>query len=128
MMHLEHVALYVCDLEGIKDFFVEFFDAVPSALYHNPRTNFKSYFLRFDGGTRLEVMTRPELLTQNDTQMRTGYIHLAFKVGSNGEVDRITHLLEKKGYAIASGPRITGDGYYESQIVGIEGNIIEICA
>ncbi len=71
-MKIDHVALYVRDLEGAKDFFVKYFQAVPSEQYHNPKTDFKSYFLSFDSGTRLEIMTRPELHEQNDTRMRTG--------------------------------------------------------
>ncbi len=126
MIQLDHCALYVQDLEAVKDFFVRFFKAVPSFLYHNRKTNFKSYFLRFDGDASLEIMTRPELSDQTDNQMRTGYIHLAFSVGNRNEVDRITHLLEENGYDIVSGPRTTGDGYYESCIAGPEGNLIEI--
>lgn len=30
------------------------------------------------------------------------------------------------GYEVVSGPRTTGDGYYESCVVAIEGNQIEI--
>ena len=56
-MRIEHVALYVNDLEGARDFFVRFFGAVAGDGYHNPRTGFRSYFLTFDGGARLEVMT-----------------------------------------------------------------------
>lgn len=43
-MKIEHIALYVNDLEAAKDFFVRYFDAVPNAGYHNPRTDFRSYF------------------------------------------------------------------------------------
>lgn len=126
MIHLEHFALYVSDLETTKEFFVKFFNAASSSIYHNPKTNFKSYFLSFAGDTRLEIMTRPQIVSQNDAQMRMGYIHLAFRVGSVDEVNRLTRLLEKNGYAVANGPRTTGDGCYESCIVGPEGNLIEI--
>ena len=57
---------------------------------------------------------------------RTGYVHIAFSVGSKEKVDEITALLQKEGFEVASGPRTTGDGYYESCIVVIEGNQIEI--
>ena len=57
---------------------------------------------------------------------RTGYIHLAFSLGSKEAVDELTDRMKKDGYEILSGPRTTGDGYYESCIVGIEGNQIEI--
>lgn len=126
MIRLDHSALYVRDLDVARNFFVRFFNAVPSSLYQNQKTNFKSYFLSFDGSARLEIMTRPELSDQVDPQLRTGYIHLAFSVGSRDEVDRLTHLLEENGYEVVSGPRTTGDGYYESCIAGPEGNLIEI--
>ena len=125
-MKIDHVALYVRDLEGAKDFFVKYFQAVPSEQYHNPKTDFKSYFLSFDSGTRLEIMTRPELHEQNDTHMRTGFIHLSFRVGNHRMVDKLTSQLVSDGYEVISGPRVTGDGYYESQIAGFEGNVIEI--
>lgn len=59
-------------------------------------------------------------------QNRTGYTHLAFSVGSKEKVDGLTALLKEDGYQVLSGPRTTGDGYYESCIVGPEGNQIEI--
>ena len=58
-MKIEHIALYVNDLEAAKDFFVRYFDAVPNAGYHNPRTDFRSYFLTFADGARLELMNKP---------------------------------------------------------------------
>lgn len=125
-MKIDHIALYVRDLDGAKDFFAKYFQAVPSEQYHNPGTDFKSYFLSFDGGGRLEIMTRPGLREQNDTRMRTGFIHLSFSVGNRETVDKLTSQLETDGFEVASGPRVTGDGYYESQIVGFEGNVIEI--
>ncbi len=57
---------------------------------------------------------------------RTGYAHIAFSVGSKGKVDELTEKLRADGYEVVSGPRATGDGYYESCIVAVEGNQIEI--
>ena len=57
---------------------------------------------------------------------RTGLIHIAFSVGSKEKVDELTQRLQNDGYEVLSGPRTTGDGYYESCIVGIEGNQIEL--
>lgn len=126
IIRLDHCALYVQNLEAARNFFVKFFNAVPSSLYHNHTTDFKSYFLSFGDGARLEIMTRPGLPDQVDAQMRTGYIHLALSVGSRDEVDRLTCLLRENGYDVISGPRTTGDGCYESCITGPEGNLIEI--
>ena len=125
-IRIDHVALYVRDLKGAKEFFVKYFQAIPSEQYHNAKTGFKSYFLSFDGGARLEIMTRPELQDQDEKRMRTGFIHLSFRVGDSGMVDKLTSRLEADGFEEVSGPRVTGDGYYESQIAGFEGNVIEI--
>ena len=51
---------------------------------------------------------------------------MAFSVGSKEKVYELTELLKADGYEVVSGPRTTGDGYYESCIVAIEGNQIEI--
>ena len=123
---IDHTALYVRDLDGARDFFIRYFNAEPSEQYHNPKTDFKSYFLSFGNSARLEIMTRPGLDVQNEAQMRTGYIHLSFSVGGRDNVDELTSILKDGGYEVGSGPRVTGDGYYESQIIGVEGNVIEI--
>ena len=125
-MKIEHIAMYVTDLEAAKDFFVSYFQAVPNEGYHNQKTGFRSYFLTFDGGARLEIMSKPEMEDAEKTYNRTGLIHIAFSVGSREAVDALTLRLKDDGYPVISGPRTTGDGYYESCIVGIEGNQIEI--
>ena len=125
-MKIEHIALYVHDLEGARDFFLTYFDAVSNAGYHNPTTNFRSYFLTFGDGARLELMTRPEMDHLPKSPIRTGFVHLAFSTGSREKVDALTFRLKNDGYRILSGPRVTGDGYYESCVEGFEGNILEI--
>lgn len=125
-MKIEHIALYVNDLEGAKNFFCRYFGAVSNDMYHNKTTGFRSYFLTFEDDARLEIMTKPDLIDAEKSPVRTGYIHLAFSVGSRGEVDSLTARLKSDGYEILSGPRTTGDGYYESCIVGFEGNLVEI--
>ena len=125
-MRIEHVALYVNDLDAAKQFFTRYFDARSNELYHNATTGFRSYFLSFDDGARLEIMTRPDMDDLEKPLERTGFVHLAFSVGSPEAVDRLTAQLAADGYRVASGPRTTGDGYYESCIVALEGNQIEI--
>lgn len=125
-MKIEHIALYVNDLEKARDFFVRYFGAVSNDPYHNPRTDFRSYFLTFADGARLEIMTKPDLTDSGDFLNRFGYAHIAFSVGSKENVDALTARLKQEGYPVISGPRTTGDGYYESCIVGFEGNLIEI--
>lgn len=125
-MKIEHIALYVHDLEGAKDFFCRYFGAKANDGYHNRRTDFRSYFLTFDDGTRLEIMHKPCMEDLEKTPNRTGYIHLAFSAGSHEAVDALTLRLAADGYPTLSGPRVTGDGYYESCVLGFEGNLIEI--
>ena len=125
-MKIEHIALYVNDLEAARDFFVTFLGGKTNDGYHNRNTDFRSYFISFDGGARLELMTKPELSDPEKPLNRTGYAHIAFSVGSREKVDELTERLRSAGYQVVSGPRTTGDGYYESCIVVIEGNQIEI--
>ena len=125
-MKIEHVALYVSDLEKAKEFFVTYLNGKANDGYHNPKTDFRSYFISFEDGARLEIMTRPELVEQERNPYRTGYAHLAFSVGSKAAVDEVTARLDEAGYSVSSGPRTTGDGYYESCIVAFEDNLIEI--
>lgn len=125
-MKIEHIAMYVNDLEATKSFFVKYFDAKSNSGYHNKTTHFKSYFLTFEDGARLEIMNKPCMKDPEKGTVRTGYIHIAFSVGSKEKVDMITEMLKADGYEVISGPRTTGDGYYESCIIGIEGNQIEI--
>lgn len=125
-MKIEHAAMYVNDLEGVRDFFVRYFDAVSNDGYHNIKTGFRSYFLSFSDGARLEIMNRPDMSDGDKDVMHTGYIHLAFSTGSREKVDELTKKLKDDGYEILSGPRTTGDGYYESCVLGPEGNQIEI--
>lgn len=125
-MKIEHIAMYVQDLEKTRDFFMKYFAAKSNAMYHNPNTDFKSYFLSFDDGARLEIMQKPGVEAQTENQMRTGFIHMAISVGSEEQVDKLTETLKQDGYMVTSGPRTTGDGYYESCVVAVEGNLIEI--
>ncbi|MDD6461755.1 MAG: VOC family protein [Bifidobacteriaceae bacterium] len=168
-MHIEHIALYVTDLEAARTFFERYLGATSNARYHNPRTGFSSYFLTFgddanrdysngndaDGkdangkdangaganggsageaatqsagnsGARLEIMTRPDIVNEPKPAFRTGYNHIAFSLGSRERVDELTARLRKDGYEVMSGPRVTGDGYYESCIVALENNLIEL--
>ena len=125
-MKIEHVAVYVNDLEKVRNFFMKYLGATSNDGYYNPQTNFRSYFLSFDNGTRLEIMNKPGMSDLPKNLSRTGYAHIAFSVGSKEKVDDLTAVLRADGYEVVSGPRTTGDGYYESCIVDIEQNQIEI--
>lgn len=125
-MKIEHIAMYVNDLEDTRKFFEQYMGAVSNNLYHNEKTGFRSYFLTFEDGARLEIMNKPNMDDTGKSLQRTGYIHIAFSVGSREKVDALTAQMKQDGYEIISGPRTTGDGYYESCVLAIEGNQIEI--
>ena len=125
-MRIEHIAMYVSHLEEARDFFVKYLGAKSNDGYRNPRTGFRSYFLTFDDGTRLELMNKPTMIDDAKVPERTGYAHIAFSAGSKEAVNTLTARLRADGYAVVSGPRTTGDGYYESCILAVEDNQIEI--
>lgn len=126
IMRIEHIAMYVNNLEAARDFFVTYLNGRSNDGYHNKTTDFRSYFVSFDDGARLEIMNKPGVTDQENTLSRMGYIHIAFSVGSKEQVDALTSKLKADGFEVVSGPRTTGDGYYESCVVAIEGNQIEI--
>ncbi len=125
-MMIDHIAMYVNELEKNKDFFIKYFNAVSNDGYYNKKTGFRSFLLTFDDGAKLEIMNHPEQQDIVKNIRQTGYIHIAFSVGSKEKVNELTEMLKNNGYEILSGPRTTGDGYYESCIVAMEGNQIEI--
>ena len=126
-MKIEHLAIWVNDLEGMRTFYESYFGATAGDKYHNPKKKFSSYFLSFTAGARLEIMQKPELselpFLHNE---HIGLTHFAMSVGSKEKVDALTEELRKNGFGIAGEPRTTGDGYYESVILDPEGNRIEI--
>lgn len=125
-MRIEHVAIYTQDLEGMRNFFENYFNATSNQLYHNLKTSFKSYFLTFEHEARLEIMTRDDVIDKPSQLNHLGLIHLAFSLGSKEAVDNLTARLQQDGYPILSGPRVTGDGYYESCVLGFDDIQIEL--
>lgn len=119
-MRIEHVALYVKDLENTQKFFMKYLGAKSNDGYHNQKTGFCSYFLTFEDGNIPEMADLPKKI------VHTGYSHIAFSVESIEKVDALTAELKADGYEVISGPWTTGDGYYESCIVAVEDNQIEI--
>jgi lactoylglutathione lyase len=125
-MKIEHIAVWVYDLELMKDFYIRYFGAIAGEKYVNPRKQFESYFLTFESGSRLEIMKMPGIGDTSKSQEITGYTHLAFSTGSKEHVDQLTEQFRNDGYTIAGEPRTTGDGYYESVVLDPEKNRIEI--
>ncbi|OHD54110.1 MAG: hypothetical protein A2Y33_10365 [Spirochaetes bacterium GWF1_51_8] len=125
-MRIHHIAIWVKDIEAMKDFYVSYFDCTASEKYINPLKRFQSYFLSFNGETALELMNSGMMEGTAGARPEYGYAHLAVSVGSNEIVDRMTGRLRADGYTIESAPRQTGDGYYEAVVLDPEGNRIEI--
>ncbi len=123
--HVEHVAVWVRNLEAMRTFYTEALGGVSGDLYENPATGFKSYFVSLGEGARLELMYRPGLCPA-PTDCMVGYAHIALALGSRGAVDTTVAALRQKGVPIESKPRVTGDGYYEAVVLDPEGNRVEL--
>lgn len=128
-MKIEHLAIWVNDLEGMKGFYETYFGAKTGSKYHNPSKKFTSYFLSFGDGPRLELMHRPDIAQKsNGVDEQIGLSHFAVSVGSKKKVDALTEQIRDSGHKIIGDPRTTGDGYYESVVLDPENNTIEITA
>jgi len=127
-MRIDHLAIWTKQLEVLKTFYVQFFDAVPNEKYYNPVKQFSSYFLSFTDGARLELMHMDSIPTNaNDPQLQaTGLIHFAVSTGSKEAVEALTEKIRAAGLPVLSEPRWTGDGYYESVVADPDNNRIEI--
>ncbi len=125
-MTIEHIAVYTTDLERECAFFEKYFGAKRGAFYCNEQTGFRNCFLTFDGGARLEVMTRAECANLPRKSFAAGFAHIAVSVGGREEVVSLTERLARDGFEVAGEPRVTGDGYFESIVLDYEGNFIEI--
>lgn len=127
-VRIHHIAIYVSDLEGARRFFEDYFGGVAGERYDNVATGFSSYFISLDGFACIEIMTRPEVdATAPRGLYDPGYAHMAISLGSSKAVDAMTRRLADDGYELLSGPRTTGDGYYESCMRIFDGIIIELC-
>lgn len=125
-MKIEHIAIWVEDLDVMKDFYIKYFKLNCSDKYTNPSKGFTSYFLSYENGARIEIMNKPNIQSSKDCSNKYGLTHLAFSTGNISNVDKLTETLRKDGYIVAGEPRVTGDGYYESVVLDPEGNQIEI--
>jgi len=127
-MKINHVALWVKDLEKVKDFYQRYFGMHCSNKYVNVQKGFSSYFLSFDGPeTRLEIMHSTDITDHGaDKGLTFGFTHLSLSVGSRQKVDELTEVIRNSGFPVKGEPRVTGDGYYESVVMDPEGNYVEI--
>ena len=125
-MKMHHVAVYVRDLERTRAYYEKYFGAESNEMYHNKKTGLKTFFLSFESGCKVEIMSRPGVVDRDYSIEQTGYLHLAFIVGDKNSVDALTDRIRNDGYAVYSEPRVTGDGYYESNVADPDGNYVEI--
>lgn len=126
-MKIEHLAIWVDDIELLRQFYLTYFDVCCNDKYINPKRNYTSYFLSFgEEKSRIELMHIPDKQEPVSRGQMKGLAHFAISVGSKGAVDTLTERLRKDGYTITGEPRTSGDGYYESVVLDPEGNSIEI--
>lgn len=129
-MHIHHIAIWAQDLEAQRAFYEKHFSMRAGPKYTNPRTGFQSYFLSFESGAQIEMMSRGDIAGRvvEPPAEAIGYAHLSISVGSPEAVDALTGRLEQSGVTVIGQPRRTGDGYYEAVIFDPEGNRVEIVA
>lgn len=125
-MKIEHIAIWVKDLEAARQFYMKYFLLTSNEKYENNKKQFSSYFLSGTEGARLELMHMPDILEDKNKNHQLGFNHIAFSVGSRHKVNELTEQLRNDGFNILTEPRTTGDGYYESLVEDIEGNHLEI--
>jgi lactoylglutathione lyase len=124
---IEHIGVWVRDIDVAAAFYARYFDARIGAPYRNPRKEFESRFLEFGTGARLELMTRTDVTARSAAEL-LGLAHVAIAVGDEIAVDELAARLRADGVAVDSGPRRTGDGYYECVVRDPDGNRVEITA
>ena len=128
-MTLEHVAIWTDKLEELKGFYIKYFGGTANNKYTNEKNKFQSYFMTFNSGARLEIMMKPNIPNNtNDTvnAQHKGIIHLAFGMDTKHEVEEKAKQLQTDGFKILSGPRKTGDGYYEFETLDPDNNRLEV--
>ncbi len=127
-MKIDHIAIWTTNLEGLCNFYIRYFDASSSEIYYNHSKEFRSYFLKFDGECRIEIMEMPRIpASKNDIiKQYLGLIHFAINVGSKDRVNQLTEILRKDGFKVIGEPRTTGDGNYESIVLDPDGNRVEL--
>jgi lactoylglutathione lyase len=124
---IEHLGIWVRDLDAVAAFYARYFAARIGSLYQNPRKGFASRFLEFGAGARLELMTRGDIGERAEREQQ-GLAHVAIAVADTAAVDALAARLRTDGHPIVDGPRRTGDGYYECVVQDPEGNRVEIAA
>jgi lactoylglutathione lyase len=125
-----HIGIWTHDLERLRSFYVDVLGGESGPRYENARTGFRSYFISFGSGARLELMQRPSNREphRDDDATHLGFAHVALALGSREAVEASVARLESRGTPILGRPRLTGDGYYEAVVADPDGNRIELVA
>ena len=53
--------------------------------------------MSFEDGARLEIMNKPQMVNDEKILNRTGFIHIAFSLGSKNAVDELTERMKNDG-------------------------------
>lgn len=127
-MKLHHIAIWVDDIDKMRNFYTTYFDTTCGEKYYNPKRGYTSYFISFDeGSSKIELMHQSDIETCTEKRgFIKGWAHIAISVKDKKTIDQMTERFRKDGYTIQGEPRTTGDGYYESVILDPEGNLVEI--
>lgn len=124
-MKIHHIAIWTFRLEEMKEFYICYFKGTSNEKYVNPQKGFESYFICFDCGADLELMSRTDVQNTPIGENRRGLTHFAFALDSKEEVLELTEKLRSAGYTISGEPRTSGDGYFESVVLDPDGNRVE---
>lgn len=125
-MKINHIAIWTNQLEELRTFYTQYFNGISNEKYVNPNNGFESYFIKFgNDSASLELMHRQDIKTPAPQEC-LGLTHFSFSLGSKEAVLKFTELFRQEGYAVASEPRTTGDGFFESAILDPDGNLIEL--
>lgn len=77
-MKIHHIAIWTFQLEEMKEFYTRYFNGNSNEKYINPKKGFESYFLHFDEGTDLELMSRTDIqntpIEENRLDRQNGYV------------------------------------------------------
>lgn len=126
-MRIDHIAIWTSKLEEMRNFYETYFGGVSHDKYVNPAKGFESYFVHFEGNVSLEIMRRTDI-EERPAGEYMGLCHLAFTVQNRDKLHEMTECLRADGFAVVGEPRLTGDGFYESVILDVDNNRIELVA
>ena len=124
-MKISNVGIFVKDLEGAKNFFIDYFGAEVHAVYNEEENKYYSYIMKMGDGAKLELMTKPEIVDEKKDPNRTGFVHICVKVDSREKLDEIIAKIKADGYHIFYEPATTGGK--EIRAVTYEDLILEVC-